>query len=242
MPETILASLIEKYSTCNSYSDSGRMERFLQVGEWMPEIPEITFLHQFMRPGYIKAKYRSSSNGNSQDYIVLADGDTVRLFRSINGELLSTGLEKDLVGAISSYTGVSDGHLPFILSLLIPDQLPELKLNLARLASVERKSDEDIDGSYCFHLSGMLDEIAVDIWIDKSGGNLVKSDQTFYESDEKRKERIEVMTLMHRETGGEKELFEETFSTNSTLRSVYHYDKVVFNDSMTIESLLDLTE
>ena len=242
MPETILNNLIEKYSTCNSYSDSGRVERFLQVGEWMPEVPDATFSHQFMRPGYVKAKYRSLDNGNNHDHIILADGDSVRLFRSLDGELLSTELERDLLSATSRYTGVSFGQLPFMLSLLIPDQLPDLKLNLARLTSVERKSDEEISGIDCFHLSGMLNDIAAEIWIDKSEGILVKSAQTLMESDEKRKERIEVMTLMHRETEGEKELFEETFSTNSTLRSIYHYDKVVFNDSMTLESLLDIAD
>ena len=242
MPETILNNLIEKYSTCNSYSDSGRVERFLQVGEWMPEVPDATFSHQFMRPGYVKAKYRSLDNGNNHDHIILADGDSVRLFRSLDGELLSTELERDLLSATSRYTGVSFGQLPFMLSLLIPDQLPDLKLNLARLTEVERRDDEDVNGIDCFHLFGMLSDIAVDIWIDKSEGILVKSAQTLMESDEKRKERIEVMTLMHRETGGEKELFEETFSTNSAIRSIYHYDKVVFNDSMTLESLLDIAD
>ncbi|MEZ4490655.1 MAG: hypothetical protein R3F51_24020 [Cyanobacteriota/Melainabacteria group bacterium] len=235
-------NLIEKYSTCNSYSDSGRVERFLQVGEWMPEIPEITFSHQFMRPGYVKAKYSSFDSGNIQEYIILADGDAVRLFRSLDGDLVSAELEKDLLTAASKYTGVSNGQLPIMLSLLIPDQLPDLKLNLARLTEVERRDDEDVNGIDCFHLFGMLSDIAVDIWIDKNGGYLVKSDQTFYESDEQRTERIEVLTLMHRETGGTKELFEETFSTNSAIRSIYHYDKVVFNDSMTLESLLDIAD
>ncbi|MEZ4535475.1 MAG: hypothetical protein R3D26_10815 [Cyanobacteriota/Melainabacteria group bacterium] len=80
-----------------------------------------------------------------------------------------------------------------MLSLLIPDQLPDLKLNLARLTEVERRDDEDVNGIDCFHLFGMLSDIAVDIWIDKNGGYLVKSDQTFYESDEQRTERIEVL-------------------------------------------------
>lgn len=242
MPETILKNLIEKYSTCISYSDSGRVERFLQVGEWMPEIPEITFSHQFMRPGYIKAKYRSPSNGNSQDYIVLADGDTVRLFRSLDGDLVSTELEKDLLTATSKYTGVSNGQLPFMLGLLIPDQLPDSKVNLTLLTAVERKNDEEIIGLDCFHLSGMLNEMVLGIWIDKSQGNLVKSERILIESDEKRKERIEIMTMIHKESEGETELLEETFSANTTVRFIYHYDKVVFNDSMTIESLLDLTE
>ena len=242
MPETILNNLIEKYSTCNSYSDSGRVERFLQVGEWMPEVPDATFSHQFMRPGYVKAKYRSLDSGNSQDHIFLADGDTVRLFRLINGELVSTELATDIRNATLYFTGVSFGQLPFMLGLLIPDQVPDLKLNLARLTEVERRIDEDVDGADCFHISGMLIDIAVDIWIDKSGGNLVKSERILIENDEKRKERVEIMTMIHKESEGETELLQETFSTNSTLRSVYHYDKVVFNDSMTIESLLDLTE
>ena len=170
MPETILNNLIEKYSTCNSYSDSGRVERFLQVGEWMPEIPEIAFSHQFMRPGYVKAKYSSFDSGNIQEYIILADGDAVRLFRSLDGDLVSAELEKDLLTAASKYTGVSNGQLPIMLSLLIPDQLPDLKLNLARLTEVERRDDEDVNGIDCFHLFGMLSDIAVDIWIDKNGG------------------------------------------------------------------------
>ncbi|MEZ4535476.1 MAG: hypothetical protein R3D26_10820 [Cyanobacteriota/Melainabacteria group bacterium] len=161
MPETILKNLIEKYSSCNSYSDSGRVERSLQVGEWMPEVPDITFSHQFMRPGYVKAKYRSWDSGNFKDRIVLADGDTVRLFRSLNGELLSTELEVDIARATSRYTGVSDGQLPFMLGLLIPDQLPHSKFNLVRLAAIERKSDEEINGIDCFHLSGALSELIV---------------------------------------------------------------------------------
>ena len=115
-------------------------------------------------------------------------------------------------------------------------------LALCAISLASCGDDEDVNGIDCFHLFGMLSDIAVDIWIDKNGGYLVKSDQTFYESDEQRTERIEVLTLMHRETGGTKELFEETFSTNSAIRSIYHYDKVVFNDSMTLESLLDIAD
>lgn len=237
MIENILKNLVRKYSSCNSYQDSGAALGKVTLGGQILEDSRISFSTKFVKPQFVRFEF--SNSALAKRHLLVSDGDSVRMVLLEDEEVLSVEVAPDLKAAVESYTGVSGGLVPILAGLLLPAASDGLKMNIVDLIDLESLGDETVNGVKCIGIRGLRKGSEYKLWISKDDMKLLRLSFLKVEDDSMREKRTRFLSQLN-EFNRDQELPEiENCSDYVTVTSEFHFDNVVFNDSINVESVLE---
>ena len=151
--EQILARVVEVYSRCKSYRDSGLVTTVFIHSAWPNYTEEKPFTTAFVRPDRFRFEY--TENGKPWNhYVIWRQGEAVRTWWGVDPgvhESPSLGM------ALSAATGVSSGSARRIPGLLLSPREFGAGWEILRLKNLRRLSDARLREADCLRVEGERD-------------------------------------------------------------------------------------
>lgn len=149
MPQELLDRIVEKYSSCLTYQDSGLIEGKLQAGDWAQDAGGLEFSSVFIRPTIFRFDYIPTKEIEGwQPFSLVSDGDSFRRIDYSGKDIQYVEVIPNMESSVVDYNGRTFGHLLVIAQLLMPP-----------LRSIGRKSILDLTD---LELSDVVDELSND--------------------------------------------------------------------------------
>lgn len=241
MNESILSDLVTKYCQCESYSDSDLVTvRVDSVTNRWNRDNCLRFRNLFMRPMYYQGRIGMEFSDQVIYRYLVCDGDTTRLLKGSDENFEAAFVLNDIESAALQVAGISLGVVPFILDLLLPGGIKVLKNSIHQIESFESLSDTAVEGVECRHIRGSTGSVELELWIDARLGHVVTLFEKKAEDGSSRDFRVRQMELMAEASKDPAEELEKIPREKLSYLTEFHFESVVFNDSMTIDSIIDV--
>jgi hypothetical protein len=227
----ILDAMEELYQRCTSYEDQGRHWTF---EEGNPEkLAGGAFETTYVRPGLLK--FQVSIEGDESNvpitHILQADGESIRVLELRENTPKSIVAYPNLDVAYGTIAGVTRGVYDFSLELL--GEVNRIKITTP--LTLDRLADEPIDDSSCYQLRGTLDKSgsrSYVCWIEKDSFALKRVELRLSLSPEMVAEANAQFNMIREAEGLPPEYIDL-----KPLKFIVHYDRVTFNNSITIDAI-----
>ncbi|MEZ4490654.1 MAG: hypothetical protein R3F51_24015 [Cyanobacteriota/Melainabacteria group bacterium] len=171
---------------------------------------------------------------------LVCDGDTTRLLKGSDENFEAAFVLNDIESAALQVAGISLGVVPFILDLLLPGGVKVLKNSIHQIESFESLSDTSVEGFECRHIRGSTGSVELELWIDARLGHVVTLFEKKAEDASSRDFRVRQMELMAEASKDPAEELEKIPREKLSYLTEFHFESVVFNDSMTVDSIVDV--
>lgn len=167
--DQLLKDTADVYADCQSYRDTGVVTtRYIEQSD--VTIEEKTFSTAFVRPDRFRFEYLHQDDR----YIIWRDGSDVRQWSTYSQQIATIDT---LALAIAGATGVSSGSAHNVPALLLPDDIPGLKLtemedgrridNAWLDQDGEPVTEDQADSTECYRIEGQWSDDPMVLWIDR---------------------------------------------------------------------------
>lgn len=234
--KNILDATLENYVRCNSYEDEGRVVEVSKTTA-SERVVKGAFSTIFIRPDLARFDLRCSTDPGRHSLILQADGDSTRAMYNIEKSTAesttSTQAYPSLRDALLTYAGFTSGVTPTTFGLL-----SEIKMayDIRNAKDIHRLPNETVSDIECYRLSAVIDpevRYDADAWISIDTFCVVK-----YEKRTTMTEKTRDATRKLAEQFRKAEEIPDNGAEFICSTATIWYDRVVFNNSITIDKII----
>jgi hypothetical protein len=235
--KNILDAMLENYVSCSSYEDVGRVVDVEKttIGE---KVTTGKFNTTFIRPSLLTFNLESENQFGSHRFRLQSDGESIRAMDSrisTDGEQkLVTQAYPSLPEALYTKAGSTLGTTSLTFGLL---NVINMLYDIRNAENIERLDDEVLDGISCYRLAALINSLVryeSDAWIATDTFHLVRFELRTVLTEEFRGSIKALAKTVLQAEGITDDGVEAIGQTQTT-----HYERVVFNNSITIDKIVD---
>lgn len=235
--KNILDAMLENYVRCSSYEDVGNVVdvETTTLGE---RVTTGKFNTAFIRPNLLTFNLESENQFGYHRFLLQSDGESIR---AMNSRISTDGEQKLVTQAYPSvpealYTkaGSTLGITSLTFGLL---NVINMLYDIRNAENIERLDDEVLDGISCYRLAALINPFVryeSDAWIATDTFHLVRYELRTVLTEEFRESIKDLAKTVLQAEGITDDGVEAIGRTQTT-----HYERVVFNNSITIDRIVD---
>lgn len=238
MPQELFDRIVEKYSACSSYQDSGRIEGKLFAGDWSEDLNALQFSSCFIRPRIFSFKYEPGSKDTWLPFSLVSDGESFRRIQYSDGKVQNAEFIPNIETSFADFKGSTFNHFFVVAQLLMPPLRESASRSINDLVDLEFAMNEDSGVRNLELLQGRLGALEYRFTVDIEELELVSLEirgtadaeiQTILEKN------LEAAKIANHPGFVNFQLPKELVSVITCI----YFDKRVFNDNLTIESIIE---